>query len=456
MPDTVVALLDRAAALGLERRAAVEALALADRPLVVGAVAGQLYELARLRADVPWNGSRWFDVAVLDEASQLPVADAATLLCALREGARLVVAGDVRQLGPVRRLSPVEPIRWGRPAYPAPRPVRPAGGTGRSRRREPPRHRAGPRRQRLRPPAADAPDRARPAGAQLPHERRDRSLAAAALLRRPVPRPRARPPAAPGDPRPGDAPAPPGWPARLPWSPHWAAVLDPDLPVAVLTYPARQHALSNAFEAQVVAALALLLRRHLPRPGAGARDAGGAGGAGPRTRRRRSGASGPSRWRSSPPTAPSGRSSPTCWSAPGPSSGAPPRVETVDAVQGQEREVVLASYGASDPDFVAAEAPFLLDPRRFNVTLTRARTKFVALFEQLAPPPPPGGPRRGGAGGGRAAVRPPLLPAGRGLLAALPRGRPPTDRARAAAGAGDRGGTATPVGAGGRAGRSRS
>ena len=177
----------------------------------------------------------------------------------------------------------------------------------------------------------------------------------------------------PATPRP-----PPGWPARLPWSPHWAAVLDPDLPVAVLTYPARQHALSNAFEAQVAAALALLLRRHLPRPGADARVAGGDGRGGEAEALRRF-------WAEQVAIVTPHRAQRSLIANMLVGAGAfprrpPPRVETVDAVQGQEREVVIASYGASDPDFIAAEAPFLLDPRRFNVTLTRARTKFVALL----------------------------------------------------------------------------
>ena len=58
LPEDVGALLARSAALGLDRRLAAGALRLADRPLVVGTVAGQLYALTRLRADAPWNGAR--------------------------------------------------------------------------------------------------------------------------------------------------------------------------------------------------------------------------------------------------------------------------------------------------------------------------------------------------------------------------------------------------------------
>lgn len=39
--------------------------------------------------------------------------------------------------------------------------------------------------------------------------------------------------------------------------------------------------------------------------------------------------------------------------------------------------MVITSYTVADRDFVASEEEFILDPRRFNVTLTRARSKFV-------------------------------------------------------------------------------
>ena len=38
---------------------------------------------------------------------------------------------------------------------------------------------------------------------------------------------------------------------------------------------------------------------------------------------------------------------------------------------------MIASYVVADRDFVAAEEDFILNPRRFNVSLTRARSKFV-------------------------------------------------------------------------------
>jgi len=55
----------------------------------------------------------------------------------------------------------------------------------------------------------------------------------------------------------------------------------------------------------------------------------------------------------------------------------PPFVDTVDRFQGQERDLMIASYVVADRDFVAAEEAFILNPRRFNVTLTRARSKFI-------------------------------------------------------------------------------
>jgi len=54
-------------------------------------------------------------------------------------------------------------------------------------------------------------------------------------------------------------------------------------------------------------------------------------------------------------------------------------VDTVDRFHGQERDLIIASYTVADRDFVGSEADFILDPRRFNVPLTRARSKFVML-----------------------------------------------------------------------------
>ncbi|HEX2270234.1 MAG TPA: AAA domain-containing protein, partial [Pyrinomonadaceae bacterium] len=55
----------------------------------------------------------------------------------------------------------------------------------------------------------------------------------------------------------------------------------------------------------------------------------------------------------------------------------PPFVDTVDRFQGQERNLMIASYAVADRDFVASEEEFILNPRRFNVTLTRSKSKFM-------------------------------------------------------------------------------
>jgi hypothetical protein len=56
-----------------------------------------------------------------------------------------------------------------------------------------------------------------------------------------------------------------------------------------------------------------------------------------------------------------------------------PLVDTVDKLQGQERDVVIVSYGVADIEYAEAEAEFLLSYNRFNVAQTRAKHKLIVF-----------------------------------------------------------------------------
>lgn len=59
-----------------------------------------------------------------------------------------------------------------------------------------------------------------------------------------------------------------------------------------------------------------------------------------------------------------------------------PVVDTVERMQGNEREMILVSYAVADREYAESEAEFLLDPNRFNVAITRARAKLVVLISE--------------------------------------------------------------------------
>ncbi|OIP43597.1 MAG: hypothetical protein CO107_08735 [Deltaproteobacteria bacterium CG_4_9_14_3_um_filter_51_14] len=54
-------------------------------------------------------------------------------------------------------------------------------------------------------------------------------------------------------------------------------------------------------------------------------------------------------------------------------------IDTVERIQGQERDVVIVSLTASDEEYIRAEKEFLMMPNRMNVSFTRPRTKLIVV-----------------------------------------------------------------------------
>ncbi|WP_286296918.1 ATP-binding protein [Aminobacter sp. SS-2016] len=57
-------------------------------------------------------------------------------------------------------------------------------------------------------------------------------------------------------------------------------------------------------------------------------------------------------------------------------------VDTVERFQGQEKTVMFASFGLGDGDQIATEEEFLYNLNRFNVVVSRAKTKMVVVLSR--------------------------------------------------------------------------
>jgi hypothetical protein len=178
---------------------------------------------------------------------------------------------------------------------------------------------------------------------------------------------------------------PPDWPAGLYWTPEWSALLDPARPAVCFVYSDRLSSQWNRFEADAVAALVWLLARD------GAPDPAGpapsfrplapffervVGVVTPHRAQqglivgRLQQLFGPALCRGS-----GCARHDRCVSA----ATLRAAVDTVERFQGQQRDVIIASFAVGDPDTIADEDEFLLDRNRFNVMASRARAKLIVL-----------------------------------------------------------------------------
>lgn len=293
--------------------------------LVVGATTWSLYKAidALPRGEGPT--APLFDLVCIDEASQMVVGQGLASIAGLAPGGRVLVAGDDNQLAPVRETHEreIDGRRLGASLYGF---LQHAGVA----------EFALNETFRLNALLSDYPARAFYDG--------DYISAAPVRARRLDLRE--------------------GWQQGLPdWARH---ALDPDNPVCVLLYDGPLCGTRNRFEADLAAALVGYLQaRMLP-----AED--------------EAELSTDTLWQErlavvSPHRAQNGLLRRLIR---GSRLGDGCVVETVDRIQGRERDAIIASYTVSDPEFARMEAEFIFSPERFNVTVTRARTKLVLIVSR--------------------------------------------------------------------------
>lgn len=181
---------------------------------------------------------------------------------------------------------------------------------------------------------------------------------------------------------------PPNWPNELYWTKEWSEVLDPEKPAVCFLYSEGRSSQWNQFEADAVASMVFLLRDRLSNQIGNERD--------PKTGTlkqsiiiepysdsdfwdRGIGIVTPHRAQQGLIVSRLQRIFEDTGINPTKIRDA---VDTVERFQGQERDIIIASFAMGDPDAIRDEDEFLLSLNRFNVMASRARAKLIVLISQ--------------------------------------------------------------------------
>ena len=317
---------------------------------LVGATAQQTH---RLLSDSGGAVAPLFDLILIDEASQVDVATACLPLAGLAPNGAVVVAGDPKQLPPIHRAEPPVDLD----------------------------HMVGPIFGYL-----ETRFQLRPAMLQTNY-RSCQELVSMAYL---ADYPRSLNAHSPGlrldyvAPVSAGTGAPPNWPTGLHWSQGWAELLNPAQPATCFVYPEGRSSQWNEFEAQGITSLCWLLVNSLGSQLQNERDPSGAmiptstvlyppdrfwsKGVGIVTPHRAQQALVVARLQAAFPTTQH--------------AAIRTAVDTVERFQGQQRDVIIATFALGDPDAISDEDEFLLSLNRFNVMASRARAKLIVLVSQ--------------------------------------------------------------------------
>lgn len=318
--------------------------------VIVGATSEQVHNL--LIVDDNPAQEELFDLILIDEASQMDVAHATLVLCSLACGGSVILAGDPKQLPPIHQAKP--PLNLEQmvgPIYTFCRDFH-----------------------------------------QVPHVMLDenyRSNAAIVEFSRNAGYEETLKSYSPNlqlhclDSLPEQCP--PSWPSVLPWTPEWSELLEPSVPVVCYVYPDSHSSQWNKFEADAVAALVFLLRHLVGRDLENERIPP----AGAIRERNDAFCSDEEFWGKvigvvTPHRAQQGLVIGRLIEIFPNTDQALIRdaVDTVERFQGQERDVIIATFALGDPDSIRDEDEFLMSLNRFNVMSSRARAKLIVIVSQ--------------------------------------------------------------------------
>jgi hypothetical protein len=316
---------------------------------LVGATAHQAH---KLYAGAGSPVQEFFDLIVVDEASQMDVAQSTLALSGLASGGAVVVAGDPKQLPPIHKAeSPVGLEDM----------VGPVFSYFESR-------------FGLHPLVLDTNYRSCRNIVELGYEAgypRTLHAYSADLMAEFL------------QPIPHSQDNPQGWPQNLFWTPEWSSLLEPEHRSVCFVYREGRSSQWNPFEADAIASLIWLMYARLGNQLLNELDDSGhsipsngqpystadfwSKGVGIVTPHRAQQALIISRLQSMFPTDVQYI------------RGA---VDTVERFQGQQRDVILATFALGDPDAISDEDQFLMSLNRFNVMASRTRAKLIVFVSQ--------------------------------------------------------------------------